>query len=351
MSAWTLATGGVADALRRPRLAALLWLVNLTLATVATLPLITALRALLGDAPWGDGLLTGFHVGVGTEVIRALRLSGGLLGPSLAAVAGLALLVGPLLAGGTVEVLTTNDAHPLLHRFGRGAGRLWVRFLAAGLVAMPSALLAAALAGGPWFVVRKQLGDQASGMTKLALGVAGGIGAGLGLLLVLIALDLARIAIARDDSRRPIRLFFRVLRQVLRHPLRTLGVWSWNAAPLLVLLALYLALRAGVRTGGWLTIGLLFVAQQAFAFCRAVLRVGLWSGEIGLLQELMPAVAPVAAPPAPTDEPALEPDGVHEGQPGLHQSFRAEGGAEPPAVEESRPGDDPDPQDPSTAAA
>jgi hypothetical protein len=117
--------------------------------------------------------------------------------------------------------------------------------------------------------------------------------------VVLVALDLARILVVRDDSRRAVRLYGSSLRLVLRHPAATLGLWTGNALLGSLALAVYLAFRSVVPAGTWAGIVLMVAAQQAFMLARAGLRVALFGGERALLDRLAPRAPPVE-PDAPS---------------------------------------------------
>jgi acyl dehydratase len=304
VTAVTHALRGLRDASRRWRLALVLWLVNLALASVVALPLAIQLYAQLAGAPAGDVLREGFAIGMVVETLRAAPAFFAAIRGTLLAAVALALLVAPFVAAGTVEVLRSGDSRSLAHRFGRGAGHFGGRFLRAGLLAAPTAAIAAALLGGPWFFVRHRLDDSASDETRFLLGIAGAACAALGILLALLALDYARLEIARRDSRKPMRLYFRALGFVLRHPLATVGLWLVNSVALLLVLALYLALREAMPATSWIAIASMAVAQQAVSLARAGLRVALWSGESTLLD----ALAPLRVASAPAGPAAPEPE-------------------------------------------
>lgn len=304
---------GFERAARAPRLAAVLWSLHLLFAVAAALPLGLFLFGALGHAPEGDRLLDGMTLDLFAILGRAAGGFGALLGAGLATALLLVLLGNALASGGVLEALTSADPRPFLHRFGRGAGRFFWRFLRMGLVALPSAAVAAALLGGPLFYWRRRLEESGPETTRILLGLAGLALALLGIATVTMALDLARIRAVREDHRRPIRLFFRCLGTTLRHPVRLLGLWLVNTLAFSALLALYglLASLVPVTTGAG--IAALVVLQQLAMFGRALLRVALWAGELGVAADLARRHRWGAPPPyapriqAPPPEPASDP--------------------------------------------
>ncbi len=299
---------GLVRAAGAPRLVALLWLINLLLAGLAALPLGLFLTGQLGRFPEGDRLLAGGSLEMLAILSREAGGFGTAIRAGLLAAVGFALLANALVAGGVLESLTTTDPRPFLHRFGRGAGRFFWRFFRMGLVALPTALLAAAILAGPFFAVRRRLTETGPETTRLLLGVLGLVVAVVAIAWVTMALDLARIRVVREDQRRPIRLFFRTLGTALRHPVRVLGLWLVNTLAFAALLALFFALRALLPAWSWAAIAGLLVLQQLVMLGRATLRVGLWAGELELASELArikgwgATPPPVAAQPLPVVE-------------------------------------------------
>ena len=311
---WRAILRGTAVAQQNPRLVVTLWVFNLALALAAGLPGWLTLSSVMGPLPGADALGEAFRFGVLADLseIQPGLVSG--FGRAALAAFGLGLIVALATTGGTLEVLTSGDERSFAHRFGRGAGRFFLRFLRLGLITLVTAPLATGLAAAPLGALsrhlRRESGSEwlAVSVWLLAVAVAGGA-----LVFVLLVQDAARVLLVRDDERRVRRLLRPALATVLRHPLKWLSVWSWNAVLLLALFALYLALSSAVPPGRLLVV--LVLLQQAFVLLRCALRVALLGAEIELVSTLRPRLpaAPAVPPAAPTqpevEEPPAEPEG------------------------------------------
>jgi hypothetical protein len=311
---WRATLRGTAVARHNPRLVVTLWLFNLALALAAGLPGWLTLSSVMGPLPGADALGEALRFGVLGDLseIQPGLVSG--FGRAALAAFGLGLIVALATTGGTLEVLTSGDERSFAHRFGRGAGRFFLRFLRLGLITLVTAPLATGLAAAPLLALSRHLRRE-SGSEWLAVSVwllAVAV-AGAALVFVLLVQDAARVLLVRDDERRVRRLLRPALATVLRHPLKWLSVWSWNAVLLLALFALYLALSSAVPPGRLLVV--LVLLQQAFVLLRCALRVALLGAEIELLSALRPRLpaAPAVPPAAPTqpevEEPPAEPEG------------------------------------------
>jgi hypothetical protein len=306
---WRATLRGTAVARQNPRLVVTLWLFNLALALAAGLPGWLTLASVMGSLPAADALGEAFRFGVVADLseIQPGLVSG--FGRAALAAFGLGLIVALATTGGTLEVLTSGDERSFAHRFGRGAGRFFLRFLRLGLMTLVAAPLATGLAAAPLLALsrhlRRESGSEwlAVSVWLLAVAVAGAV-----LVFVLLVQDAARVLLVRDDERRVRRLLRPALATVLRHPLKWLSVWSWNAVLLLALFALYLALPPGRL------LVVLVLLQQAFVLLRCALRVALLGAEIELVSALRPrppaapAVTPSTAQPE-VEEPPAEPEG------------------------------------------
>jgi hypothetical protein len=295
---------GIREALRQKRLAVALWLLNLLLAGAATLPAFLVLGESLSRSPEGDRLLQGFSPALFVEMLHAdarVRVL-----PAFAAVAGvLALLANAFTSGGVLDILTTDDRRSFLHRFGRGAGHFAGRFLRAGVAAGALVLVAGGLVMAGTKALSRSLEDAAWPPTGFAIAIVrlafvGGI-----VVASLVALDLARIRVVREDDRSPVRLYASSLRLVARHPLATLGLWAGNALLVLAVALAYLVLRSLVPAATWAGIALMAVAQQLVMLARAGLRIALFASEIALVDRLSPRKRVEDASSLAVPEPTL----------------------------------------------
>lgn len=288
MKLFTATAAALRTALRTPRLVLLLWGAHLAIAAVAFYPVLRLLDRSLANAPAGDEFLRRFSLPLFADLMRSGRAWFEGFGQLLTLVFALTLLWNVLAAGGALESLLSGDPSRMAHRFGRGAGRFFGRFLRMGLAAAPAALLVAGVLAGPIFAVRASLDDRAEG-AKFWLGLAGFLIALLALLLVQLALDLARVRVARDDVRKGVLVFRQTLRAVLRRPWQVLGIWTPLALGFAAVAALYLALRGVLPAEGGGILLVVFLAQQGLMIARAAMRVSLWSGEISLVERNWPA--------------------------------------------------------------
>jgi hypothetical protein len=301
---WRATVESTVLARRNARLVATLWLFNLALAFAGALPGWMTLSSLMGSLPAADALGAAFHFGVLSDLseLQPGLVSG--FGRAALAALALGLVVALATTGGTLEVLTSGDERSFAHRFGRGAGRFFLRFLRLGLITLVTAPIVTGLSAAPLLALSRQLRREsgsewlAVSMWLLAVAVAG-----LVLLFVLLVQDAARVLLVRDDERRVRRVLRPALATVLRHPLKWLSVWSWNAVLLLVLFAVYLALSNAVPPAKLLVV--LVLLQQAFVLLRCGLRVALLGAEVELVAALRPRPP---APPAAAAPPQAEPE-------------------------------------------
>ena len=290
---------GLGSALAEPRLALALWAWSALLTLPVAAPIWRVWRDTTADAPRADALLGGLNLADFRELTKFDVISS--WSPAIAALGGVLLLavVGQaLVAGGTLEVLVSGERGPFARRFLAGAGGYFWRFLrvfvlaviAAGLtlgaVALVFMPLSAAAGDSAWepgyFLV------QAAQLAVLAV-VA---------LFWLIAVDYARIRMVLErDRRSALAALARGAVTVVRHPLRTFGIWIAGGVLVAVLAAAYRVF------GGWTAsaLVLLIAAEQLVMLVRAGIRVAVVGAEIHASRQLM---APPAPPPAPEPPPA-----------------------------------------------
>lgn len=303
-------TRGMRRAARAPRVAVVLWLVNLSLAAVAAAPFHARLSAAIDQAPAADVLRDGLRLSVLTDLLAPDRIGLGALRSLVGVLVLLALLANALATGGVLEVLRTADERPFLHRFGRGAGRFFGRFLRAGLLAGLVLAVVAGLGNAALAVLARPLEDSSWEPMGLVLFV---VRAGFTLAIavtVLLALDVARIRLVREDGRRVARVFRGALAFVLRNLASAAGLWVLNAAVFAAVAAAYFAWSSAHRADTWLGMALLVAGQQAVMLVRAGLRVALFGSLIELVEEGAGAAAIVVPAPAAAPPDAAPPDAM-----------------------------------------
>ena len=287
MAALTPVLRALRRAVRAKHLILLLWGAHLAIAAIAAYPVLRHLDSTLSGAPAGDEFLRRLSLPLLSDLVRTGGLWSAGIGPLLSLVVVLTLTWNVLSAGGALETLLSNDPARMAQRFGRGAGRFFGRFLRMGFAAALTALVAIAALAGTVFAVSGGLDDSAEG-AKLWLNFGGALVALSTLLLVLLALDLARVRVARDDVRKGVRVFFQTLRAVLRRPGQVLAIWIVLALGFAAISALYLGLRYLLPPTGGAALFALVLAQQLVMIARAGMRVALWSGEIALVDRRWP---------------------------------------------------------------
>ncbi len=280
------ATGqGLRRALATPKLAAVLWLLKAALAALAVAPGWLALRSAIARLPEADTLRDGLSVGILADLaeIHPDLLSGFLRSALVAAV--VAVPVGLAASGGALHVLVGPCDAPFGERFGRGAFRFLGPFLRLGLLAAPIAALSGGLLAAPFLLLVRRAGAGELEEARLASVAAGA----LGVLLVVLAMDAARVGMVRDGGLHTWPALVSGLRSVGRRPLRWLGVWAANTS--LVALAFLVQCLAWLdlprSSPAWLLLGL--ALAQAVAFAQSALRVALLQAEIAILEQ--PAAA------------------------------------------------------------
>jgi hypothetical protein len=303
---------GLAGAWRRPKLVATVWAWNLMVALAAAVPFFRWLREALSNSPEADLLVRRFSFGLFSELLQDAGPALNMASAAAFAAVLLGFLGNPLLAGGILEVLGSRDDRPLLHRFFRGAGHFYGRFLRLLLLSTVAAAIVAALVAGLLGAALRPLresawepGDQVAGLLVMAAVV-------VVLALFWLGLDYARIQVSRGDSRGMWRASLSGLRFALRYRGKTFGLLAAYWILLGIMAAAYLAFRQAVPSHTAGLIALMFVAQQAFVLARTGLRVAALASERELHLALRPAVglAPlpereVPAAPAAVRAPEL----------------------------------------------
>ncbi len=310
---------GVRSATRRPGLVALLWAWNLALALLLGLPFWIWIATVTSFAPATDVLLDGPDIGVVAQLVLGdpnvpSTLAGAVVGLVL-----LSLVSGAFVSGGILEVvMIEGDGRPLLHRFFRGAGHFFGRFLRLLGIAGLTLVGVTAVVGWAAGVATRPMEARGSEPGALFASVVVQAAVGLTLAFFVLALDYARVMAVLSGSRSMARTWWRALLFVVR---RTPGVATIGLlAAIGVLGAMAVAATFDIAYGArtWAVIVGAIVVHQAMVVVRTAVRVGQIGAQARYCRDALPAPAPPAAgvpdPAPPTVEPLSEPGTVPASQ-------------------------------------
>jgi hypothetical protein len=131
---------GLRAAVRHPKLVWLLWAWYGLLALVPALPAWTWWNGVLGSSPEAASVLKRFDLGVFLDLTAGKGIDGiGLLTGAAVAVALVAFVSSAFTCGGVLEVFgSDDDRRPFMHRFFRGGGHFFWRFVRLGIIAFMS---------------------------------------------------------------------------------------------------------------------------------------------------------------------------------------------------------------------
>ena len=292
---------GLTGAGRHWKLGALLWAWYLLISLVPALPGLAWLRAGLDFTPAAAEALRRFDFGLLGDLSNYDR-SGviGLLILTTMAAALVAMVSSAFVMGGVLEVLGGPDEpRTFMHRFARGGGHFFFRFVRLAATAGGCGLLATGIVAAIVVPVTAPLRDsqwEPGGYLAALLLVIAMAGTAA---LFLLALDYARIRVVSDDSRKMVRAYFGGLGFVVRHLVSAYGMALVIIAILAGVFMLYLAYETNspVASTGAL-IAVLFVFQQVATMARVFLRVSLVGAERAFFTRKTPVAVAVQAPAA-----------------------------------------------------
>lgn len=276
---------GIAGATRRPKMVALLWLMNLVFALPAFFIFRAAFGGALDSSLVAESLLKKTDMNV---IFEFLTSSGIVLGQVITAV--LVLIVFHVLAyifafGGILNVLLTEAGG---QRFGQvffgGGGRFYGRFFRLVVYSVtlwvPAIIVFAAVNA----LLRRVTADPAREGLTMAMGILRVLVFLFLAFFVEMILDYARIKIAVADSRQVFRALVGASRFVFSRPLKTiflyylLGLTGWAA------FGIYLMLQSTFPKTSVVAVVLGFLITQVFIASRAWLRIAYQASQKNFLE-------------------------------------------------------------------
>lgn len=276
MTISTSIRAGWKAAFTHTRLVAAVWLWGTALALSAAIPVWRWLGRALDDSPEAQQVLERFSIGFITGLTQYDRFSPLLMvNGEVLALLLLGILSNPIVAAGILEVLVSPDERPLLHRFMRGAGHFYGRFLRLLVVSGVAAAVLLIAVSIPMRPILSALGESSYERAWLAASIARLLlfGAAIGFVMVVTDIARAQIVLAETEVRGMMRAWARAVRFVLRRFFAVLGTYAALAALAAIAFGVYLLIVNAIPTLSWAGIWAVVIVQQAFTVTRAGLRV------------------------------------------------------------------------------
>lgn len=277
---------GVTEATARPKLVGLLWLFNVSFASILCMIFLGAFKASVGPSLALKDLLKTGDMNI---IFEMLTQTGGPFSSAFRAIPIVILLyflANVFFQGGILNVLIApRGRQKFAELFFGGGGRLYGRFLRllifSAVVWLPATILLVA--------INAALGvlDDPSREKQMIFFILIRVAIGLFLFhLVKMILDYARIMIAVQDSRAVFRPLMNAVRFVVRRPGRTLALYYLLGLTGLVISLAYLAVKSLIGDTTAAGILMIFLVTQVYIAGRGWLRAAYQAGELEMFNIL-----------------------------------------------------------------
>jgi hypothetical protein len=195
-------------------------------------------------------------------------------------------LVWALLLGGVLQRFARPDRGRGVVAFLHDGGTFFTRFVRLALLSAPLYWLVYRLYRWlyDWLVEATRHVTEEVTVLLFSLGVW--VLAALLLTLIHMSFGYAKIATVVEDRRSMLLAALRGVGFVLRHPLRTCGLYYGLAFAAAVLLALYAWLGPGIGQSSLLTVLIAFAAGQLYLLARISMRLVLLGAQTELYRQL-----------------------------------------------------------------
>jgi hypothetical protein len=294
----TSVADGLRAAGRQPKLVVLLWAWYALLSLIPALPAYAWLTSALNFSPAAATALQRFDFGLFGDLMNYDQSSVfSVITMTMFAAGIVALVSSAFVMGGTLEVLCSeDDRRTFMHRFYRGGGHFFWRFVRLALLAGVCLAVSVPVVSGVLGAAGVPLAESEWEPAGYLVGYVTVAVAVIVAALFLLALDYARIRVAREDSRKMLRAYFGSLGFVLRHLVTTYGIGLGIIVMLATVMGLYVAYETNspaASTGALILT--LFVLQQVTVAARVYLRVSLIGAEWSYYGRAVPVTVPAAA--------------------------------------------------------
>jgi hypothetical protein len=307
---------GAARATGARTLVLALWLVNVLLAVAVAVPFADALQSSIVASLVHEKLRTGFDAGwFGDLQARGLlatfspfvigtgpfftNLESWLHGdlwtvtrPVLVLGIGY-LLLWILLLGGILDRLSVRGEYrPNLAGFLTGSGRYFFRFFRLALLSGALYVLVYLLGRRVFIFIDDRTRDVTVERTVMLWTMAGAALIAFLLCVVNAVFDYAKIATVVEGRQAMVGAVLRAVRFVVRHPVKTLGLYGALGLVGVALLALYAAVAPGARQASVPGVVFAFLLGQLYLVVKLVLRLTFYGSQMAVFEALGRRPAP-----------------------------------------------------------
>jgi hypothetical protein len=266
---------GLASIRRQRRLFLLLWAWTLLLGLLATLPAYQWWNTVLGSAPEADRLLDSFSLRILGEMTAYDQNS--IWGPLVNAnglLLLLALLASPLIAGGTLEILTGRGSGPTVAQFGSGAGRYFWRFLRLMILGGITMVISMGLLAAALGAIVSRFSDAGWEATSIIGGMAQVVILAIAAGCFTVVLDYARIRMVLEPTNRSMKCLFSSLRFVFFRAPGALAIAAFFGVLAAAAWLACFGLSQWLPVNSRMLILVSLILMQGLLLVRCALRVG-----------------------------------------------------------------------------
>jgi hypothetical protein len=302
-------SSGFRRAISEPKMALILYVVNLLMAIPLAMAFKSVLESGLRDSIAPAQLMGGLDFTVWQDFMNVHGNELSAVFSQIAWITLLAMFVHTFLAGGILSrVREPKGKFSALSFFG-GCGKYFLRFLRlfiiSCIVLLVMTLVMGSLVG---FLVSSLTKHATSEVTDFWVRIAGAVVFLIPFIVLLMVADYTRIQVVVRDERSILKTAWRSMKFVLSRLLKTFVLQILLLVVCIVLFAIYLwlDLTIGMTSAG--TILVMLILQQLYMISRAWTKVMIYVSEMSLYESLQPVE--VVATGNAANEPRVEPAGA-----------------------------------------
>jgi len=272
---------GLKSAGQSKRIATLIYIITLFLGLIVAIPFFQAFKAGTGDSLLINSLLKDFDFTAFTEAMRHGGSVFKTIAPHGIWIGLFFIILSIFLIGGILKTLNQKPTGFSMNYFFDGCGSYFFRFLRLTfymiiihiIIALIVFLFLGLILEGAYKTVESEKG-------LFYIGLTGGIIYLLLFIFLIIITDYAKIILVKDRSRKVLVCMWRSIKFVIRHFLRTYGLYLLLLIAPVLLFFIYFILNRAIGMSSGITILIMFIIQQIFIWSRAWIRIWILGSQL-----------------------------------------------------------------------